>query len=144
MKPATSHLSINNWYIASCASLVSKYILSISGWWLIALSNGFVFPDPESPIINILYGWSVICGQFGLCYFIFSLVISSRIISFVFLNYIVTFNFFFFTYWSLFVPYAHVSIQSIDWVLLSSITPNEILLTSLVKTLCFSLLNLWF
>ena len=33
------------------------------------LSNAFVFPDPEPPIINIQYEWSGIFGQFGLCSF---------------------------------------------------------------------------
>ena len=39
------------------------------------LRNVFVFPDPETPAINILYEWSVISGQFGLCSFISSFVI---------------------------------------------------------------------
>ena len=29
-------------------------------------SNAFVFPDPEPPIINILYGWSRLYGHFRL------------------------------------------------------------------------------
>ena len=29
------------------------------------LSNAFVFPDPQLPAINILYGWSGISGQLG-------------------------------------------------------------------------------
>ena len=39
------------------------------------LSNAFVFPDPEPPAIIILYGWSGISGQSGLCYFLSSFVI---------------------------------------------------------------------
>ena len=41
----------------SYGSFAYIYILSISGWWLFGLSNAFVIPDPESPIINIIYGW---------------------------------------------------------------------------------------
>ena len=43
---------------------------------------------------------------------------------------------------SLLVPYANVSIKSIDCIILSSFEHTTILLTSPVKTLCFSLLNL--
>ena len=43
---------------------------------------------------------------------------------------------------SLLVPYAYVSIESIDCILLSSFELKAILLISFVKTLCFSLLNL--
>ena len=45
---------------------------------------------------------------------------------------------------SLLVPYADVSIKSIDCILLSSFELKAILLISSVKTLCFSLLNLCF
>ena len=40
--------------------------MPISGWWLIRLNNEFKyeFADPEPPTINILYGWSGVCGQF--------------------------------------------------------------------------------
>ena len=51
---------------------------SISGCWFIRLNNGFSFPDPEPSINNILYGWSEICNQFGLCSLMFSFVTSSR------------------------------------------------------------------
>ena len=37
-KPSFSHFLINNWY------------------FVLDLSNAFVFPDLEPPIINILYG----------------------------------------------------------------------------------------
>ena len=42
---------------------------------------------------------------------------------------------------SLFIPYAYVSIESIDCILLSSSEPKAILLIFSVKTLCLSLLN---
>ena len=73
LKPALSRFLIKNYYFASYGSFAYKYLSSISGYWFIGLNNEFVFPDPESPIITILYGWSSICGEF------------------------VTFNFFFFT-----------------------------------------------
>ena len=60
-------LLIKYWYFASYGSLAYKYILSMSGWFSIKFNNKFVFPDPEPPIINILYGWSGIYGQFLLC-----------------------------------------------------------------------------
>ena len=56
----------------SYRSLVYKKFLPRSGWQFIRLNNKFVFTDPESPIINILYGWSGIRGQFGVYYFMFS------------------------------------------------------------------------
>ena len=33
------------------------------GWFSFKLNNTFVFPDPEPPINNILYGWSGAYGQ---------------------------------------------------------------------------------
>ena len=43
---------------------------------------------------------------------------------------------------SLLVPYAYVSMESVDCILLSSFELKAILLTSSVKILCFSLLNM--
>ena len=43
---------------------------------------------------------------------------------------------------SLFATYAYASIESIDCILLTSLALNAILLTSLINTLCLSLLNL--
>ena len=74
-----------------------KPVFSTSVWWLIRLNNEFVFPDLEPPIINILYGWSRISGQFRLCSFMF-IFVTSKLIIFVSLYYIVTFNLFFFTH----------------------------------------------
>ena len=45
---------------------------------------------------------------------------------------------------SLFVLYAYVSIESIDYFLFSSFKLKAILVISSLKTLCFSLLNLCF
>ena len=104
-KPVLPLLLIKNWYFVSYGSLAYKYILSISGYWFIRLN---VFPNSKPHIINILYGWLGISGQFGLCSFMFSFVTSLKVIFFfVLVYYIVAFNHFFFTYW-------------IDCILLSS------------------------
>ena len=75
-----SFLFIKNWYLSSYGSFAYKYILSMSGWLFIRFSNAFLFPDPEPPIINILYGWSGIYGQLRLWFTLFSLVYSSKFI----------------------------------------------------------------
>ena len=79
-------------------SLAYKWILSISCYWLIKLNNKFVFPDHQPPIINILYGWSGICGYFGLYCLLFSFVISSKLIIFCIFYLNVALNFFFLIY----------------------------------------------
>ena len=89
----------NNWYFASPGSKTYKYVLSISGWRL----------------INILYEWSGTCDQYGLCYFIFSFVISSNLITFVLLDYIVTFNFLFFT-WYVVPCFICMYFYWVDWL----------------------------
>ena len=60
----TSLSLIKYWYLAYYRSFGPKYILSMSGWFSIKFNNASVFPDPESPIIDILYEWSGIYGQF--------------------------------------------------------------------------------
>ena len=72
--PVLSLLLISNWHFALYRSFAYKKILSTSGYLFIKLSNAFVFPDLEPPIINIWYGGSEILGQFQLCYFISSFV----------------------------------------------------------------------
>ena len=58
-------------------SFINQVLISssdlFSGWFFIKFNNTFVFQDPESPIINILYGWSGLYGQFLLCSVLFSL-----------------------------------------------------------------------
>ena len=57
-------------------------ILSISGWWFNTLSSPFVFPHPELPNINILYGC---CGTYDQCELylgLFSPITSSKLIIF--------------------------------------------------------------
>ena len=88
-----SSLLIKNWYFTWF--LEYKQILLISGWWFIRLNNEFAFPDPEPLIVHILYGWSRICGRFGICYFMFSFVTSSKSIIFLSFYYVVTLNTFF-------------------------------------------------
>ena len=72
--PTPSLLLIKYLYFASYESFAYKYILSMSGWFSIKFNNTFVFPDPEPPIINILYGWSGVYGQFLLCSVLFPLI----------------------------------------------------------------------
>ena len=62
--PTPSLLLIKYWDFALHGSLAYKYIFSMSGWFSIKFNNTFVFPDPEAPIINILYGLFGIYGQF--------------------------------------------------------------------------------
>ena len=81
-KPVLSRLLIENWYFVSYRSLAYQSILSISSRCLIKLNKEFVSPDPEPPVINILYGWSEICSQFALCSFMFSFIKSSKLINF--------------------------------------------------------------
>ena len=57
-KPVLSRLLIINRYFALNGSYNGYYIneiLSISGYWFIRWIDEFLFPDPEPPIINILY-----------------------------------------------------------------------------------------
>ena len=54
----------------------------MSGWFSIKFNNAFVFPDPQPPIINILYGWSGIYSQFLLWAVLFSLTISSKFVNY--------------------------------------------------------------
>ena len=44
-------------YFALYGSLAYKWVLSISGCWLIRLNNESVFLDPEPPVVSILYVW---------------------------------------------------------------------------------------
>ena len=125
---------------------VHKYILSISWWWLIKLSNVFVFPDTELPIKNILYGWSEIWDKFGLYCFMFSPVTSSSMILALF-YYISIFNFYIFPYFinfvlhTLLVPvtYGYDFIPLFVFSPLSSLAVNAILLFFSVNILSASL-----
>ena len=99
-------------------------------------------PNLEPSFINILYEWPEICGQIGLCSFMFSFTTSSKLIIFVSFYSIYLITSFKLTR-SLFVPYAYVSIKSIDCILLLSLGFNVILLISLVETWHFWHLSLY-
>ena len=96
----------------------------------------FVFPDPEPPVINILYGWSEICVQFDLCFLMFSFETSSKliIVCIVWLYCYVWF-FLLLNIKSLLFPYAYVPTESIDCIILSSFELKAILLIFLVNRL---------
>ena len=101
------------------------------------------FLGPEPAIINVLYGWSGIWDQFGLCYFIFwfvsewNLIIFWIVLLYCYIYLICSFS----LTRSLLVPYAYVSIKSVDCILLSSFELKAIWLISSLKTY-LSLLNL--
>ena len=88
------------------------------------------FPDPESPIINILCRWSGICGQFGLCFFyaFFYNIIKVNLFLHCFII-LLDLVFPFLRIKSLLVLFAYVSNKSIDFILLSSLALNAILMT---------------
>ena len=99
LKPTISCFLINNWYFASYLSFSYRYILSVSGWWLINISNEFVFHDSDLPVINVQYGWSGSWGQFTLSSFKFFPVTSSNLIIFILFYYISISNFVIFAYY---------------------------------------------
>ena len=102
----------------------------MSGWFSIKFENIFVFSDPESSIINILYGWSGIHGQFLLCLVLFLLTILSKFIYYTLQRILLSI--------SLphtlkaFAPYEYVAILSNGCSLLLSLLFNAILFTSSV------------
>ena len=91
-----------------------------------------MFADTETPVINILHGWSGNCGQFFLCFLL--QLYQTNMYCFIILLH--SFSCFLHTK-SLLASYAYVSIESILWLLAF----NTILLTSSVNT-SFSLINL--
>ena len=95
---------IKSEYFSSIGSLACHFInLLMIGKWLIKLSNAFVLPGQERLIINILYRWSGMCCQFGLCSLISSLAILSMLIFFIyfFLLYLICFIIFSFISYNL-------------------------------------------
>ena len=72
------------------------------------------FHEPEPLIINILYGWSRMCGWSGISL--------TRYLP---------------------IPYAYDFIESIDCIILSSLKHKKILLIFSVKGLCLSILNIF-
>ena len=72
-RPLFSCLLMRYWYFASMWSLVYINFISYSIIIIIFLFYQIewcIFPDPEPPIINILYGSSGICGKIGLWPFV--------------------------------------------------------------------------
>ena len=121
LKPVLSLLLIKNWYFASYGTLAYKYILSISGRWLVKLNNEFVFPDPEPPSykysvwvfrnfwpIWIMFFYVFFCNIIKVDHFLYHLIILLHLISSFLLAR------------SLLVLYAYVSSELIDCILLSS------------------------
>ena len=107
-------------------------------FWFIGWNNEFVFPDSEPSIINILYGWLGISGQFGLFLYVFFYKIINS-------NYFCTVLFYCYIYYYIATSllfYVYVSIKSIDYILLSSFELKAILLVSSMKTMSLSLLSL--
>ena len=109
----------------------------MSGCWFIILNNKLVF---QIQSLQIFYEWSVICGQFWL-FFMFSFVPWSKLIILLFYYVVMLLSSFSITR-PLLVSKTYVSIESIDYILLSSFELKIISLISLVKILWFSLLNL--
>ena len=105
----------------------------MSGWLSIKFNNAFVFPDPEPPIINILYGWSGIYDQFLLCTVLFSLTISLKLMIYALQRILLSISLSYTL--KAFVPYRHVVILSNACTLLSSLLFSAILFTSSVYTL---------
>ena len=105
----------------------------MSGWFSIKFIDAFVFPDPEPPIINILYGWSEIHGQFLLCTVLFSLTISSKFIIYTFQRILLSISLSHTL--KAFVPYEYVVTLSSVWNLLLSLLFSAILFNSSLYTL---------
>ena len=138
--PTPSLLLIKYSYLLSYGSFAYKYSLSMSGWFSIKFNNTFVFPVPEPPIINILYGWSGIYGQFLLCLVLFSLTISSKFIIYTLQRILLSISLSHTL--KAFVPYGYVVTLSNVCSLLLSLLFSAILFTSSVYTLWWSLSNL--
>ena len=114
-------LSKTNFFMFFIKILIFGFILNfnITFSCFIRLSKAFVFRDLELPTINILYDLSSI---FGHCF------ITLMHLIFYFLCVISLFH-------------MHVSVKSIDCILLSSVALNSILSILSVNTLSVPLLN---
>ena len=98
-------------------------------------------------LINTLYGWSEIYGQFALHSFIsffFNIIKVKHYCTILLYCYFLLYCYIssFLHTSSLLVPYAYFSIESVVSILLSSFELKAVLLIFSVKTLCLSLLNL--
>ena len=124
------------WWIA----LILYFFLLIKNWHFsgssfIRFNSKFVFPDPEPPIINILYGWSNLWPTriMFFCFFFYNIIkVNHFLYPFIILLHLISS---FSLIRSLLIPYACVSIESNDCILSSSFELNAILLISSVKTM---------
>ena len=89
--------------------------------------------DDQEFLVNLDYVF--------LCFFCYIFKVNHFLYSFIMLLHLISS---FSLTRCLLVPFAYVSIKSIDCILLSSFELKAILLISSVKTLCFSVLNLCF
>ena len=78
-KLVLSHFLIKTWCFASYGSFAYKYILSISGWWLIRLNNEFVFFRSRASSYFYFVWMIKIGGQYGLYSFVSSSITSSKL-----------------------------------------------------------------
>ena len=90
------------------------------------------FMDDQEFVANLLYVffYALFCNIINVNHFLYRFIILLHLISSFSLTR------------SLLVPYAYVSIKSIDCIFLSSFETKAILLISSIKTLCLSILNL--
>ena len=127
---------IKTWCFASYGSFAYKYILSISGWWLIRLNNEFVFFRSRASsyfcFVWMIKNWWPIWIIF-FCVFFYN-IIKVKHFLYCFIVLLLAISSFSLTR-SLLVQYAYVSIETIDYILLPSFELKAILLVSSVKTL---------
>ena len=104
---------------------------------LLSLIMHFFFPDPQSPVINVLYRWSGIYGQFWLCSVLFFFSNIIKLNHFIFRHSSSSFLHIF----PLLAPHVYNTILWKVCNLLSSLLLSAILLISSLYTLCASFLN---
>ena len=121
------NLSIYLVHNLSCSCILFRYLVH-------------VVPDPEPPVVIILYEWSGISDLFALCSLCFCCnIIKCKQFLYGFIIVLHLIYSFLLTR-SLFIPYAYVSAKSIDCILLSSLELRAILLISSLGTWYLSLL----
>ena len=134
---------IFNWLIKKVFSINNKVIVFyFCSWKMISWRSFSISIVLNAKTKSLFTPWKLgsgICGQFGLCSFVYSFVTVSKLKIFNIIILIHLFSYFSCTR-SLIIPYAYVSIESIDSSLLSSFELKAILLIFSVKT-CPSLLN---
>ena len=96
------------------------------------LIGGGLFGPPILNRVNIMFFYVFVCNIIKVNHFVYGFIILLQLISSFSLTR------------SLLVPYANVSVESIDCILLSWFEPKAIFFISSVETLCLSLLNLYY